>query len=350
MLQNKSDQEKKSGPFLSKKANDIPYMDILKNSFRITWKNKFLWWFGFLISLGTFGSFNANFPTGGNSEEISDEEMIAFFQSVKNFFYQYLYWIILGIVLMTILWLVLYVLGKIARGALIKSVEEINNGKKSGFKKGFSEGKKYFWKILGLDLLLSFSLTIFLLIVITPSIILFIYKSYISGVLLLLLAILFFIALTILTSFLRNFGHIYIVLGKLNIWNAIEKSYDLFRKNLWSSILMSLVLMAVGLGLSIIFIFAIFIFLILSFLLGLLFWTIAKTIGIIIFGTIATFILLIAIFIARSALEVFYQTNWILFFKEIAIQPKAEEAIAEPVLETKIATKPSESVNLTKEN
>lgn len=330
-----------------KTVNNIPYMEILRKSFRLAWKNKLLWWFGFLIALSSPGSLNLNFPSGGNSD-ISDQKIETYMQPAKDFFFQYLNWIILGIAILVLIGLVLYAIGKIARGALIKSINEINNGKQIGFKTGMIEGTKYFWKILGLDILLGLSLSIISLIVLAPSIILFVYQAYVSGVFLILLAISFIVALAILASFLRNYGRIYIVLAGLPIWTSIENAYALFKKNFWPSIVLALLLMAIGLGTGIAFLLALFVLIMLLIALGLLAWVLAKTVGIIIFGIIATLILLVVIFIVRSALEVFYQTVWILFFKEIAVQIKTVEAVAEPVLETKIEAKPSESVNMTK--
>ena len=53
----------------------IPFIDILKQSARIVWQNKFLLWFGVLLALGSPGSFNI-----GNSEDWSGKG-----DAAKNF-------------------------------------------------------------------------------------------------------------------------------------------------------------------------------------------------------------------------------------------------------------------------
>lgn len=331
----------------NKKIQDIPYMEILKKSFRLAWKNKFLWWFGLFIALSTPGSLNINFPA--NSDEISlknNDQARNVFNSINNFFHQYLLWIILGAAIIFAIFVAFYILGKIARGALIKSVNEINSGEPAGFKLGFADGKKYLWKILGLDILLSLSLTIIIFIVISPSIILFIYHAYIAGILIILLAIFFVVALAVLVSFLRNYGHLYIVLANLPIWHSIESAYALFRKNLWPSALMALINTGAGFIIGIPLLILLFVFIMLGLAGGFLIYTLLQWIGVIIFAVIALLIFMAIAFLVRSFMEVFFQTVWILFFQEIATQPKAEEIIAEPVLETKPEVKPAEGVNM----
>lgn len=342
MLDNKSAQGGSASG--RKRVEDIPYMNILKNAFQFTWKNKFLWWFGFFIALSSPGSFNMNFPSGTN--DISNSKAKEVFGSFSDFWHQYLIWIIIGIFVLFVIFIALYALGKIARGALIKSVEKIDTDKPSGFKLGWIDGKKYFWKILGLDILLNLSITILVLIVIAPSIILFFYKAYLSGVLLILLALIFIFTLSILVSFLNNYGRFYIVLGNLSIWNAIEKAYALFKKNISTSLIMFLINFALSTAAGLSFLIVFFILILIAILGGLAIYAAFQWIGVIIFSAIILLLFIAVIFLFRSIIEVFFQTVWFLFFKEIATQPKAQEAIAEPVLETKLETKPSESINM----
>lgn len=335
-----------------KRVEDIPYMEILKKSFHLSWKNKLLWWFGFLIALSSPGSLNINFPWNGNTNPEENiltkkDQLMDFLKPASNFFDRYLLWIIIGAAVALAIFIVLYILGKIGRGALIKSIKKINSNEKNGFKLGFSEGKKYLWKILGLDILLGLSLTIIILIVISPCIILFIYKAYIAGIFLMLIAIIFSVVSAILVSFLRNYGHLYIVLGDLPIWRSIENSYILFRKNFWPSIIMSLINIGVGIVLGIPLLMFLFSFIILGLAGGFLAYYILNWIGVVIFIILALLILLVIVFLVRSFAEVFFQTAWLLFFQEIATQSKAEEAIVEKVLETKPEVNPAESANLT---
>ncbi|MFH2104778.1 MAG: hypothetical protein ABII72_00925, partial [Parcubacteria group bacterium] len=199
-----------------------------------------------------------------------------------------------------------------------------------------------------LDLLLSLSLTALILIIIAPLIILFIYKAYILGALLLLPAFLFIITLSILISFLRILGRLYAVMADLSIWNSIEKAYILFRKNIWPIMIMSLINSAVGIAVGLPLLLLLFTFILVGIALGLAIYAAFKLIGVIVFCSVLVLIFLAIAFLARALIEVFFQTVWILFFQEIATQPKAEESATEPVLEKIVEAKPSESVNMTK--
>ncbi len=320
-------------------------MEILKMAFHISWKNKFLWWFGLFIALSAPGSFNMNFPTSTGENA---EKMKSFTEPAVNFLGQYLAWIILAGGIAFIIFLTIYVLGKISRGALIRSSAKILREEKTGFKLGFSDGKKYFWKILGLDLLISVFLFCIVLAVLIPSIILFVVKAYVAGALLLLPAIIIIVTLAVLASYIKSYGHLYIVLANLPIWLSIENAYALFRKNIWPSIVMSLINSAIGIVVGLPLLFFIFIFILMGILGCFIAYAVLEWAGVIIFGTIAFLILLAIILTVRSALEVFFQNVWLLFFLEIATQPKAEEVATEPVAKTTLEAKPSESVNLTK--
>lgn len=331
-----------------KKVGDIAYYKIVRDALSFTWEFKFLWWFGFFIALGSpAGSFNLNFPWKSETDPTKDFGISE--EQVGNFLLQHIVWIVLGIVAVFSIFAILYVLGKITRGALIRSVKKIGKKETINFKVGFAEGKKYFWKILGLDLLLSCSLFAVAILVFTPPIILFVFKAYIAGTILIILSAIILVGLAVLSSFLRRFGHLYIVLANLSIWNSIENAYALFRKNFWTSIVMWLINWVIGMIFGMIFLAALFIFALICLLPGFLIYYLLHWVGVIVFASVVFLIILAAVFILRSFMEVLLQNILIFFFLEIATEPKKEAAV-EPVQETQPKTKPAESVNMTEEN
>ncbi|PIR73256.1 MAG: hypothetical protein COU40_03305 [Candidatus Moranbacteria bacterium CG10_big_fil_rev_8_21_14_0_10_35_21] len=310
---------------MKKQIKDIPYLEILKKSWKITWSHKYLWWLGLFISLGSLGT-SFNYSSGDN--EIITEAGQKFIQFINTH-----YAIFLTLVLLvSLLFIGLALLSLLARGGLIRSVKNILEGKNVSLKESWKFGRENFLKIFSITLVIGLFMFLALLILIVPIALLFFNHSYWIGGILTFLAILIVIPLFILAFFIRTFGYLYAILGRLSIWSSIENAYFIFSKNIGPSFIMGLIFLPVnilvGLGLLIMLIPLAIVFIILG---GLLYLVLQKT-GIIIAASIGVLVFLIIILIVKSAYAVFNQTAWLLFFQEIA-SPKKEEPIIEKVLE-----------------
>jgi hypothetical protein len=159
-------------------------------------------------------------------------------------------------------------------------------------------------------------------------------KAYWVGAFLALGGLLIFILLVILFSFLQKFGIIYLVLGKVSFWAALENAYQLFLRHLLSSLIMGIIFIPLGFlaGLAAI------IFLLISLLIflipGLLAYFLMGQWVIILLAVLGIIILLAGILAINSIYAVFSQALWILFFRQIAL-PKEEEKVVETAKEIK---------------
>jgi len=300
---------------MKNQSKNINYIQILKNAWKITWENKFLWWFGFFVALGGGGVFNHNFNSSENNnagEEIYPEIV----EKMSYYWSMYSEWIITGIIILILIIFILCALGIIGRGGLINSLIEINKNNKTKFSFGFKKGKKFFWKLFVLNLILGIILILILAIFSFPIVSLLFAEAYGSAVLLSIIAIPIVISVFILVSFLRTYSQIYLVGNETRIVKSISLAYNILKKNIGKSVLMSIILMAVGI---IIGIAIIIIILILS--IPFIIWGIASfstgslnLVAIIITGLFS----FVSYFIFKSAYIVFVQATWILFFNEIA--------------------------------
>jgi len=312
--------------------NKINYLEIFKKAWNIAWNNKYLWWFGFFITLGSgVNVFNFNFPSNSKWQETEGLQKMA-----ENFFSRNWPWIVGGIALLLVVLFILAIIKIISQAGLIIEANDIEK-EKGSFWKGFKKGKKYFWKIFLVDILLGFLILAIILIMILPIIFLFYIGSVISGIISAILAVFIIIPLAILVSFLIKYAHFYIILFQLKIFSSIESAYFLFKKNLWPSIIMSLLFIPIGFILALIFIFSalmiglafLIIGFVLYFTLGLLGTTIAIILG--------TVVLFTAMLLISSAYKVFAEISWLLFFKEIAttkeeklVEEKSVEIVPDP--------------------
>lgn len=306
--------------------SSINYIEIIKRAWNITWHNRYLWWFGLFIALGSPGM-SHSFDLGENKETDS-----ASVQKIIDFMSAHLQWIIVGIVALLIVAIILTVLGIIARAGLIKSLHSIDQNKLAGFRSGMREGKKYFWKLLLLGLSLFFLISASILILAIPVIFLIVNKSYALGIFLGFLAFMIFVPVMILFAFLRIYGYFYIVLGELSAWNAVEKAYELFQNNLLPSIIMGLFFIPLGMAIMMAVILCLIPLAIIFIAVGFVLYLILGNPGAIAAAIAGAVCFLVMLFALRSVYETFAQTVWYLFFNEIA-KSKAEETVSETVLE-----------------
>jgi len=313
------------------KKKEIKYLQILKDSWRIIWNNKYLWWFGFFIALGSGGGFNSQLPMNNNGDW--EEKTEAGREEILSFINSHFEWIATGLIILAAIAIALLVLRIISQAAIIKSVDDIEKGGGSNFSIGFKKGRKYFWKLLAIDLILGFFTLGILIVLFLPVVFLFHAKSYIAASLLLILAILIFIPLVILVSFLKKYAHFYLVLAKSGIGSSIENAYQVFRKNILSSLIMALLLLVIGVIAGIAMVMLILPLALVFIFMGLILYLLLAKIGIFIAAVLGVLILILIIFLLSSIVTSFYQTAWLLFFQEIAAL-KSKEVAGE--LENKI--------------
>ncbi len=312
---------------MKKNLKEISYWEIFKKAGKLTWENHYLWWFGFLVALSAVINFNfysqhqekiEYLLTGGHSlfSRLSDVGAT-------------------GLTILLIIFLVLVILGIIGRGALISSLNKLNQGKFFNFKLGFKEGKKYFWKIFWIAFLVTLSVSIVIMIMIIPVVLLFFNQAYLMGSIMAFLAFSVIILVSILAIFIRIYGYLYTILGELNFWEAINNAYNLFRKNLAVSLIMGLLFLGITIlwiiGLMLFLVPIVFIFFGFSSVLFLIIGKIGMWISFLVGG--GSLIAIMLFF--RSLYAVFVQTAWILLFQEIA---KPEEEIMNNELETEFGS------------
>jgi hypothetical protein len=303
---------------------EINYLEIIKNSWRITWSNKYLWWFGLFLSLGGSGNFNFNFPQNDDWKKQAGNGG----EAVASFLSRHSELFIVIILIAIILGIALIVLKIISQAGLIKTLNKIETTKEKSFRKGFREGKKYFWKLLSIGLILGFLILALVFVLAVPVVFLFYLHAIIFGVLAALLAIAIFIPLVIIASFIGKYAGFYIILSDLGIGASIERGYQIFRKNIRTSIIMALFFIPISMALAFAIFFIILIIGLIFLAIGALLYLIFSKIGIAVAVISGIMVLLASIILLSSVYQVFYQTTWLLFFKEIA-SVKEEKKVAE---------------------
>lgn len=283
----------------------MDYIGILKKSYQISIKNKFLWIFGILAGgyggfQGFGGSFNS-FNSGGTDRGKIDKVINSF--DFNTFWSHYAGLVIGLIVFFVVLGIIFTIIGIIFQGALIGSVAKIDADEKANFKTGWRIGWHHFWRIFALGLIYGLIVFISLTILIVPTIIFVLIHlvplAVIWGILIFLICLFLWIILGIISPYSLRF----LVIKDSGIVESIREAWRLLRHNFGHIIVMYLLLMVVGMVVGVGLLIAIVVILGIFALIGLGLWLLSP-IPAIIFAVIAG----ICFFVAVAIFSGFYNT------------------------------------------
>ena len=325
------------------------YGELISDAFRISWRNKFLWFFGFFVVGTGGGSFNIPSNLGGsgggsdfgnpnNSPENSLQMGRAFAQGspfgpsglFQNLPGNFILIAVLAVILALVLFLVFLALSIISNGGLAESVAAIQRGEERRFGMTWRAGLSNFWRVLGL-LILLFLIFLGLLIAIlilpglmfgavfllTQSLGWRVAIGILAGLLALALMLLVFLPYWIIGKLaLRE-----LVIDRERIIASIGEGYGMFRRNIGRSLLVGLILIGLSIGITIA---LLIVFVILALVLAvpvvLLFVGGYTTAGVII-GIIAAVLFIIPTLVISGAIGTFYHSYWTLAYLRLNEPP-----------------------------
>lgn len=295
----------------------MDYFALVKKAFQITIKNKYLWLFGFFVGTSS-GSYN--YYSGGSGSGNSGSGNYSYQQFVndaRNFLADNWIWItVIGLLILAVI-IFFLVMRILSQGALIGSVDKIDNAKNSSIKDGFKIGRKSFWSVFGIGFLSGITIFIAIIILGVPIMFLFVYKMYVRGVILALIGLVIFIPLTIVVNYMAVYGYRYVVLKNKKAIESLKLAFNLFIKNIWPSIVTSLILMLVGMMVMIATIILIIALGIPFLILGLLAYLAAKWVGAMIVIGLAVVVFFVLMTFLGAAISTFQSSLWTLTFKEL---------------------------------
>lgn len=245
--------------------NQLPekYFDFVKNSLKRIWKHKFLWFWGIFLPAGASFNFNSPFGEGDSSE----------MQEFQNFASTYWQWFVAGAILIFLISIGFWIISAIARRGVIKSLNRLQieeSPKDLGFKKVWQLGKKKFTQILGLDLVVIFSVLIILAIIGLPIVFSVVAKNFVLMAILIGLAVLIFIPVMFIVVFTQSISVVLISLLDEKIFKAIKKSLLLIKANIKESLKLVFVFIIMAILVSIVFMAFIFTTLFVFVLIGII--------------------------------------------------------------------------------
>jgi len=305
------------------------YGDLIRDAFRITLRNRYLWFFGFFAG-GTGTNFVGNVPSGGGNFNFDDlrRSGAGLTAQVGQGLSETV--LILGIVVVVLLIALFFIiLAIISQGALADSVAAIDRGEGRRFGSAFSSGTGNFWRVLGyyvvffliaLGLLMVIAIPVALLIggtfAATQSTGARVSVAVVVGILAVLLLIVVFIPLSIISQYaLRD-----IVVRRERVLGSVGSGYGLFRHNIGRSLLLWLIQLGLSIGIGIAFILLLLIVGLILALPAIALAVAGYTTAAIIAAVIAGLILLPILLVATGAIGTFSHAYWTLAYLRLTLE------------------------------
>jgi hypothetical protein len=245
----------------------IDFGSLFSRAWRITWKHKILWVFGFLAMLGggglnSGGSSNSgggsNFNLNNRSSNFPFPRAAQFGDNnglppaVNDFFNQLarldstaIVLIIVGVCLcLFLIWLVIQILAILGTGGLIGGIDRADTNDKITFREAWAIGRRYFWRLLLLRLLRLLAGIVCALVLIIPMILLTC-CTCVGGII-----------LSIIVGFILSYGFTFmdmaVVLEDKSVGDSINRAYTVMSTNMGSTVVVALILFAISLGIGIV--------------------------------------------------------------------------------------------------
>lgn len=305
------------------------YRNILKQAWQLTWRNKYLWWFGiFAALLGNGGEFEILFNNSGASpgqvlfpawQRIFSTGIFSghtlanignlLRQDTLNMIFVLAACLIVLAVCLFLIWLVI-----VSQAAVVNNSAAAIKQKKNTLRDGFNSGILNFWPVLTLNIIIKIIIYILLVAVSLPAIF---YQGNFNAKLFYIFALVVIAPVAIILSFIIKYAVAYAVINKSRIMPAIKQSWRLFKENWLISFEMAIILFFINLLVGLAIVLAILVLAVPFLFLGLIFYYSFSLAGSWLIAILAFTSFLFIVVSAGAALAVFQISSWTGLFLEL---------------------------------
>ncbi|HEY62882.1 MAG TPA: hypothetical protein G4N95_09565 [Anaerolineae bacterium] len=230
--------------------------EILTRAWKIIWKFKILWLFGIFASCGQYSGGSGGGSTGGSHNSPSNlytgnvnlpPRLKLFIQQASTFFsnietWQIIFLVSLAFIGLFILWLIAISLRTIGNTGLVVGTLKAEKGTESlRFGDLFKSSLPFFWRVLGLNILINLVVIVASLLLVIPLII-FTIGTLGIGLLCLLPIICILIPIGYLAQIYIIQANNALILENLGIFDSLSRGWIFFKENIGNMIVMGLIL------------------------------------------------------------------------------------------------------------
>lgn len=289
----------------------MSYLKLFKRSAKMIWKDKFLFIFGLFIAISSILNcinFKMNDPDKIDAAALKIKSFISIYPA--KFF-----GILFFILIISVLLIIFKHIGDIG---LIKCANDIDAGRDSAnFSLGFKAGIQKFWKKLFFEIIIGMFVFCSMIVLVMPCIFLFVNNLIIPGVILSLLALIIFIPLVFVVSFIRIYGVRYLITENKGIVDSLKMGGNLFLANLKDSLMVALFMALFYLAVASVFVLGLLIFAIPFGIVGVILFIILGQIGKKIIVALFLSFVFIAVLFVSIFLKTFASVIWTLVFRQV---------------------------------
>lgn len=307
----------------------MDYGKLIKKSFAIVWNNRFLWILGIFAGGSGIGFMNFGSYSGGSGDWEDFKEVIpsdaAQTALGSNPLGQVLgsqtdsistVATVVFVLLLLALVLLLVYISIVSKGALVLAARELKDNKTTNLSLSWAMGRSYFWRRLGMSLLISLIIFVVLIVLSIPVIVLAVFGLTIPAIILgLLFLIPFCLAILYFSLFFPYAERIFFLENK-SVLSSLREGFAFFNKNWIVAVLVYLISAGISIGVGVaLFIAFIIVGLILFGVCALIF--LISQVAAYIVGGIFALILIIALIYLSGALNSFGWTMITLAYAEL---------------------------------
>ena len=319
------------------------YGELIGDAFRITLRNRYLWFFGFFAGGSTGFNVPTNIPTGGgnfNPDDFQSSSMMLSAVQVGQGLGTGI--LIAGIVLIALILALFFIfMSIVSQGALADSVAAIDRGDRRGFGVAFRSGMGNFWRVLGyfvvfiligIGLLLVIGIPVALVIVGTLAATQAVGARIAVIAVVVILAVLALIVVFVPLSIIGQYALREIVVRRERVLGSVGSGYGIFRRNIGRSLLILLIQFGISIGIAIAFFLALLIVGLVLFIPTIALAVAGISTGAWIAGGIALIILIPLLLVATGAIGTFSHAYWTLAYLRVTAAAAPPTAAPSPTI------------------
>jgi hypothetical protein len=308
------------------------YRNILKQAWLISWRNKYLWFFGIFAALlgngagyeiltksfdgGTLSNFWAGWErfssTGIFSWQVFHNIRVLMIEDALSMILMLFVLLAVLVLLGFLLWLAVA-----SQAALVNNAAAVISKKNVNFQNGLVAGTKYFWPVLGVNILVKAAIYAIFILISLPVVFTAGKVNLLTANFIYVLAFIVFIPLAIGLAFMSKYAIAYLIINKQNFGAAIKNGWEMFIKNWLVSFEMAFMLFFINLAVGLAVVLAILTLAIPFLFLTYVFYYLFSLAGFWLMVTIGFLGFLAIVILAGSILAVFQISAWTDLFLQL---------------------------------
>lgn len=311
------------------------YRNILSQAWQVTWRNKYLWFFGlFAALLGNSGDLQIVFRALNGQEGNDFIDSCRRFAQTGIFSKQALInaghlfttnpgtMVIMLFVCLLCLTLFVFLvwLAIVSQAAIVNDSAEIISAKKNksaGIKPGIMTGTKYFWPVLGLNIFGRLVIFLAFILISQQFIAKILNLNNIAFTLIYVILFILFLVIAISFSLFIKYSIAYVVIKRNRLTESLRNGWNLFIGNWLVSVEMAIILFVVNLLVSLAIIIAVLTLTTPFVFLALLIGKVISIIGFWLVLMVAAIVLLLIVMLGGAMLSTFQISAWTALFARL---------------------------------